>query len=1042
MAFGRSLRIRDLRYFWPARCPIFGGCLFTAAVSLRLVTRDNPGEMGGRVASPTFVGRVQELQLLEAARGRAADAEPAVVLVGGEAGVGKTRLVAELTDRSATDETRVLVGHCVPVGDGALPYAPIVEALRALVADIGLAAVRELIGPSWPEVARLPVLGPSDSTRPPDQAAQGRLFELLLGLLGRLSEQAPLVLVIEDLHWADRSTRDLLAFLARNLRRERVLMVVTYRNDEPGQQRFGPYLAELDRGRLVERIELARLDQVQTEAQLVGILGAAPAADLMEEVFARSEGNPFFTEELLAVVRSGSSELSATLRDLLRGRVQTLPEPAQHLLEVVAVAGRQVPHRLVAAVAGLDDRQLDGALREAVASQLLVTRPGQDGYDLRHALLREVIDADLLPGERARLHTALAHTLADLLGSGELDWSGSAAEVAVHWDRAGDLPKALEWSVRAGVEADGIYAYAEALQHYGRALDLWDRVTDAQARAGMDRVELLQRAARVADASRDVAGALALIDLALGAVDPTADPIRAGLLHERRGLYLMATRDLQARFEALAEAVRLIPPDPPSRERARVLASFAEALVLAARTEQARAASKEAVAIARQLGAELELGRALVALGGTQVDSGSFQAAVVSLREACRLAERHADLDTLGRAYGWLGDALMQAGHLEDAVEVSLSGREPLRRLGLEGQWQDTFLVVLAAKALFKLGRWDQAHGLATQALAKAQPEQIYVFLTVATLEVARGEFQAAEAHLETIKERSLSLTGMPSHARQHAALVAELRVWQGRLKEAQAAVQDGLDRVVKTDERMRSGRLLCLAMRIAADQAELGRARHEPDEVEAAVRAADSLASRAAAMAPNPLVPGATPVLTTPAVAALWEGERARLEGRSDPILWQKAAAAWSALGRPYPAAYAQWRQAEALLAARAPRGQAEETLRAAYALAVRLQAAPLRRELELLAQRGRVRLEVPAEPAVVEPEVPSVAASLGLTRREAEVLALVAAGRTNQQIGQALFITPKTVGVHVSRILAKLGVAGRGEAAAVAHRLGLDKP
>jgi DNA-binding CsgD family transcriptional regulator len=271
---------------------------------------------------------------------------------------------------------------------------------------------------------------------------------------------------------------------------------------------------------------------------------------------------------------------------------------------------------------------------------------------------------------------------------------------------------------------------------------------------------------------------------------------------------------------------------------------------------------------------------------------------------------------------------------------------------------------------------------------------------------------------------------------------VAELRVWQGRLKEAQAAVQDGLDRVVKTDERMRSGRLLCLAMRIAADQAELGRARHEPDEVEAAVRAADSLASRAAAMAPNPLVPGATPVLTTPAVAALWEGERARLEGRSDPILWQKAAAAWSALGRPYPAAYAQWRQAEALLAARAPRGQAEETLRAAYALAVRLQAAPLRRELELLAQRGRVRLEAPAEPAVAEPEVPSVAASLGLTRREAEVLALVAAGRTNQQIGQALFITPKTVGVHVSRILAKLGVAGRGEAAAVAHRLGLDKP
>jgi DNA-binding CsgD family transcriptional regulator len=271
---------------------------------------------------------------------------------------------------------------------------------------------------------------------------------------------------------------------------------------------------------------------------------------------------------------------------------------------------------------------------------------------------------------------------------------------------------------------------------------------------------------------------------------------------------------------------------------------------------------------------------------------------------------------------------------------------------------------------------------------------------------------------------------------------VAELRVWQGRLKEARAAVQVGLDRVAETDERVRSGQLLWLGMRIQADQAELGRARHDQAEVEAAIRAGHALAARAAAMAPNPLVTGTTPILTASAVAALFEGERARVEGRSDPIQWQVAASAWLALGRPYPAAYSQWRQAEALLATKAPRAQAEETLRVAHAVAVRLGAAPLRHELELLAQRGRVRLEPPTQPApAAEAEVPSVAASLGLTRREAEVLALVAAGRTNRQIGQELFITPKTAGVHVSRILAKLGVAGRGEAAAVAHRLGLDR-
>jgi hypothetical protein len=244
------------------------------AVSLRSVAGDNRGEMGGRVASPTLVGRVEELQVLEVARRRAADGEPAVVLVGGEAGVGKTRLVAELTNQWATDGTRVLVGGCVPVGEGALPYAPIVEALRALLAEVGANEVRELVGPSWPELARLlPALGEPDRTVLPDQTAQARLFELLLGLLGRLAEQAPVVLVVEDLQWADQSTRDLLAFLVRNLHRERVLLVVTYRNDEPGQQQLGPYLAELDRGGRVERVELARLDQAQTGAQLVGILG-------------------------------------------------------------------------------------------------------------------------------------------------------------------------------------------------------------------------------------------------------------------------------------------------------------------------------------------------------------------------------------------------------------------------------------------------------------------------------------------------------------------------------------------------------------------------------------------------------------------------------------------------------------------------------------------------------------------------------------------------------------------------------------------------
>ena len=264
--------------------------------------------------------------------------------------------------------------------------------------------------------------------------------------------------MLEDLHWADRSTRDLLAFLVRNLRRERLLVVVTYRNDEPGQERLGPYLAELDRGGPVQRIELPRLDQVETVAQLVGILGAAPAVELVDALFARSEGNPFFTEELLAAVRTGRGALSPTLRDLLRGRVKVLPDRAQHVLAVVAVAGRRVPHRLLARVAGLGDRDLAEALRLVVALQLLVTRPGEDGYEFRHALLGEVVNADLLPGERARLHTAHAQALSERPEPAGVASAVLAAELAVHWDAAGEPVQALSARVQAGMAADRAHA--------------------------------------------------------------------------------------------------------------------------------------------------------------------------------------------------------------------------------------------------------------------------------------------------------------------------------------------------------------------------------------------------------------------------------------------------------------------------------------------------------------------------------------------------------------------------------------------------------
>jgi len=998
--------------------------------------------MAGRVSSPRLVGRAEELARLAAALDRAATGDPAAVLVAGEAGVGKTRLVAEFTSRAIDGGVSVLTGGCVALIEGELAYAPLVEALRGLLQRLDPTAVTGLLEGGRSDLARLlPELGEVDrlppAPDPPGAAGQVRLFAALVGVLRRLSQSAPVVVVVEDLHWVDRSTLAFLSYLLGSLRDERLLLVVTYRSDElPAVHRVRRWLAEQHRSGRVEHLELQRLTRAELAEQLSGIVGA-PAPEWVEEIFARSEGNPFFAEELVAFSAGGvAGALPTRLREVLLVRVADCSPTAQAVLRVAAVAGRRVDERLLVAVAPLGEAELLAGLREAVDRQLLIVQPGQDAYTFRHALLQEAVYGELLPGERARLHAALADSIADVLGSGAMDWSGSAAEVAVHWHRARDLPKALEWSIGAAVEAEAMHAHAEAARHYQRALEVWDRVSDAEAGAGVDRVEVLQRAAQAANASGDTDRALALVEQALGLVDPVRDPVRAGLLHERRGLYVMVSRDLASRFEALAEAVRLIPAQPPSRERARVLASHAEALVYAARIDEARAAGEEAVAIARQVGADLELGRALLALGGAEAASGASEAAVVSLREACRLAEQHADLDTLGLAYGWLGECLMLAGRLEEAVEVSLSGREPLRRLGLVGQWQDTFLLSQAAEALFKLGRWDEAHEVTAQALARATPDARFLFSTAAELEIGRGEFQAAEAHLELIKEHSLSPAGMPEAARDYAALTAELGFWQGQPEEAHAAVQEGLDRVANTDERVRSGRLLCLGMRIQADRAELGRARHDQGEVEAAIRAADALASRAAAMAPNPLVPGATPMPATGAVTALFNGERSRLEGRSDPAQWQAAAAAWLALGRPYPAAYAQWRLAEALLVGRQPAGGAVEPLRAAHAAALRLGARPLLRQIHALARRARITLEAPpAEPV----PTPSPLEHLGLTARELEVLRHVAAGRSNREIGDALFITPKTASVHISNILRKLQVTSRVQAATTAHRLGL---
>ncbi len=1023
---------------WRVDLPIFMAPTTYAPVPLQSQRRDNPGEMGGRVASPTLVGRVEELRILKAARSRAANGEPAVVLLGGEAGVGKTRLVTELAARCGADGTRVLSGGCVPVSAGGLPFTPIMEVLRVLLAELGPGGVRELAGPSWPELAwLLPALGKPQTAGPPSQAAQARLFEVLLGLLGRLGEQAPLVLVLEDLHWADRSTRDLLAFLVRNLRREQVLLVASYRSDEPGQGRLGPYLAELDRGGPVQRLELQRFDRAETIAQLTAILGAVPSNDLVDAVFARSEGNPFFTEELLAAVRAGSGELPATVRDLLRGRVEALPEPARQVLAAVAVGGRPVPHRLLAAAAGLDERGLVEALRAAVAHQLLVSRPGEDGYEVRHALLREVIEADLLPGERARLHAGYAHALT---GRPELAAGDSpavaAAELAAHWDAAGEPARALPARVQAGLTAERARGFPEAHQHYERALTLWERVPDPGRPAGLDRVDLLARAAEAAALAGAVQRAAGLLQDALSWVDPAIEPVRAAVLLTRLGDHRGTTRDEPGALAAYADAERLLAGAPPSAEHARMLASHALTLTqLGWRSPKAIQYCEQAIRIARAAGARAEEAHALATLGMCLDDLNQLDRAIALQLEARRIAEGVGDTETVIRTYATLSHSLVAAGREREALDDAHQGYQRARQLGLQ-RAMGSYVASDLARRLLASGRWEDCERLTREALCGDSWADRGLHATRGRLLARQGDFAAAREQLRLALRLSLPLT------RDDAWLgLAELGLWAGHDEDAETAVAEGLRWYAEVDpQRILPQAIIpwyVLALRLAADRAERAAARRAPEEVAEARRQAAPVAAEVGRLAAARELQAARPSVTAGLLLA--QAERSRLEGASDPERWQAAAAAYDRLQRPFEAAYARFRQAEALLAARASRQQAEQALRSAHRTAVALGAGPLRREIELLAQRGRLRLDEQGNTTPPAAVPPSPTAPLGLTRRETEVLALVAQGRSNRQIGQQLFITEKTASLHVSHILTKLGVASRVEAAGVAHRLGL---
>jgi tetratricopeptide (TPR) repeat protein len=698
----------------------------------------------------SFVGRAEELDRLLRLLERAERGRPAVGLIAGDAGVGKTRLLLELSVRAENHGARVLVGGCMEAGDVGLPYVPFVDAFRDLGTRPGEAEVAAPLAAAVPSLGRLlPELATDAGPAPPpgDGFERVQLFDGVLSLLVRLSELAPLLLIIEDLHWADRSTRDLLAFLIRTLRGGRVALVASYRSDELNRRHpLRPLLAELVRVPDLERIDLAPFGRVELAEHLQAVAGQPVPPAVVDRILARSEGNAFFAEELVAAgaIRADIA-LPEALADVLLGRIEALPELAQEVLKVAAVAGRRVGHRLLVAASGRPEAEVERGLRDAIAGQVLVARAATESYRFRHALLQEAVYADLLPGERTRLHATYARLLAEADPEGG---DGSAAELAWHCLASHDLPGGLAALVRAADHAATVFAPSEAFRHLTQALELWSQVPDAAAVAGVDRVEVLVRAAEAASHSGEFRQAVGLAREAVEAVDEDAEPLRAAVAYDRLSSYLLDVEpdmDLaRARAEILAaseRAVELVPAEPPTPLRAMVAAGLARSLIVARDYEEARRRGEEALAVARAAGSVGDEASALVIVSILELRFGDVAAARELLHAADRAAAAARNRPLELQARHALGAYELDLGNLAAASAALDQATELAEHSGLTWSGYGIDSRVLRCIVHYSAGNWDEAERVA----AAADERRPAVSAAALYVEVGRGRAAAGE---------------------------------------------------------------------------------------------------------------------------------------------------------------------------------------------------------------------------------------------------------------------------------------------------------
>lgn len=942
-----------------------------------------------------MIGRAGELLELEAALADAAGGEPRIVVLGGEAGIGKTRLIDEFV-AAVGDRATITRGQCVDFGAVGLPYAPLAGVFRGLVRAFGDEAVFDAAAGGVSTLRSLVEV--STPIERDERLGVERLDEVVTTVLEQLSAQRTLVVAIEDLHWADPATLDVLRFLARMIRSGRLLLVLSYRSDDVGRGHpLRGLLAELERNRRASRILIDRLDAAQVREQAHGILGSDPSFESARVLFERSEGVPFFVEELLGCgLDTVAGEVPATLRELLLGRYETLAAEPQRVVRVLAAGGGYVDHEVLAEVAGLPAERLDEVLRVAVDAGVIVV--AGRGYEFRHALVREAVSDELLPGESSRVHRGYAQALESRPGD-PAQRAARAVLVSSHWLEARAFDDAFRTSLEGMRLSRAAFAHATAAQLGERALSLWDDVADRSA-ADVTHVELLDRVARSWRSAGEPNRALATIDQALAEVAPDDLVTRARLLRNK-GLMIDAEGRADA-LELFEQALDLLGDADDPTLRAGILSEAASKYMVSGQSERAIAASTEALAIAPPAANRIR-SVALNVRAGTLTHLGRLDEGAADY--ALALVEAADDRDALLRYYVNFSDTLHLLGRFRESIDTATTGIRIAAEAGV-ARTSGAILALNTVDPLFALGEWDRADALIADSLGLDPPAVFGIYLRRARIrsELWRGDPARARALFASWQRMMSELAEFEDQVAAGLALdVAEVHLALGDLD----AAWEWAGRLVARERLSSPPWELPIAPTAARVIARRREAAGDPELHADDVRRLDEVIER-----------------DEWPTRAIWAAfAAAELGGPSgsgdDPDLWRQARSTAEVAEAPVLTRLQILYGLSRALVRTGDRAGAAETIDELHAHADRVGSGLLVRWADELRHDAGLN----ATTAAGDHDE--------LTARELQVLALIAEGLSNGQIADRLYISRKTVSVHVSAILRKLGAASRTEAA-----------